>query len=68
MLCTFQHPPGAEARSFIASKITGRAAATTYMATVTPSTTPRIANPPDYTRSAPSTTPGTRPTATLNGA
>ena len=52
----------------VLSKITGRAAATTYMATVTPSTTPRIANPPDYTRSAPSTTPGTRATATLNGA
>ena len=49
----------------VLSKITGRAAATTYMATVTPSTTPRIANPPDYTRSAPSTTPGNRPTATL---
>ena len=49
-------------------KITGRAAATAYMATVTPSTNPRIANPPDHTKTTPSTARTPAPVATLNGA
>jgi hypothetical protein len=44
------------------------AAATAYMATVTPSTNPRISNPPNYTGPTPSTARTSTPVATLNGA
>ena len=44
--CHLRHHPGGPSRS-PSQRITGRAAATAYIATVTPSTNPRNANPPD---------------------
>ena len=64
--CHLRHLPGGLPPS-PCKKITGRAAAITDIATVTPSTTPRIPNPPDHTETTPSTAPAPTPMATLNG-
>src|SRR5260370_37327599 len=50
-----------------AKRNTGRAAAITYMATVTPSTTTRTPDPPNHTKTTPSTTWTPSPVDTLNG-